>query len=280
MTTMLWEFPEVLLFRIVSYVAGPTERATVICRQLAPLCVASSLLLKREESPLWSAILKHDYGAQLNERADKRSSKRLKQSHLQRIRDAHKMARDNTEIAYYHLSELCMTNNGLSRARLCSLLEEYGATRRINRLTSTGGTFLVECCRARHVREATILKCVQELVDTRGALANLATSEQPPNTLTALCVASARAMPTVVRYLLRQGANPLVKSTGRFRLFKKARRTVKCTNATPLEFARTIRAAEEKEGATDSDLSDLNKVIRLLESTPSEATSASAGDLV
>jgi hypothetical protein len=83
-----------------------------------------------------------------------------------------------------------------------------------------------------------------------------------------------------VRYLLRQGANPLVKSTGRFRLFKKARRTVKCTNATPLEFARTIRAAEEKEGATDSDLSDLNKVIRLLESTPSEATSASAGDLV
>lgn len=263
--TTLWELPEVLIFRIVTYIAGPTERATVVCHKLAPLCVASSLLLKREESPLWTGILKHDYGAQLNERINKRSSKRLKQSLLQRVRDAHKMARDNTEIAYYHLSELCTSNNGLTRKKLCSLLDEFGAQPRINRLTSTGGTFLVECCRARHVREATILKCVQELVEHRGALVDLATSEQFPLSLTPLCVASARAMPSVVQYLLQRGADRCLKSTGRFRLYKKTRRTVKCTNATPLQFATAILEAEREEGATDSDVSDLNKVIRLLE---------------
>ncbi|KAI2513420.1 hypothetical protein MHU86_894 [Fragilaria crotonensis] len=264
--TALWELPEVLLFHIVTYVAGPTERASVACHQLAPLCSASSLLLQREESPLWSAILKQDYGALLNERANKRSSKRLKQSHLQRVRDAHKMTRDNAEIAYYHLSELCMLNgtkNGLSRTKLASILQEFGAQPRINRWTSTGGTFLVECCRARHVRESTILKCVQELVERNGACVHMTTREAMPQT--PLCVASARAMPSVVRYLLKHGADPWTRSSGRFRLYKKARRTVSCTNATPLEFAVTIRDAEKEEGATNADLVDLNKVIRLLE---------------
>ena len=264
--TALWDLPEVLLFHIVTYVAGPTERASVACRQLAPLCRASSLLLQREESPLWSAILKQDYGALLNERANKRSSKRLKQSHLQRVRDAHKMTRDNAEIAYYHLSELCMLNatkNGLSRTKLASILQEFGAQPRINRWTSAGGTFLVECCRARHVRESTILKCVQELVERYGACVDMATREALPQT--PLCVSSARAMPTVVRYLLKHGVDPWTRSSGRFRLYKKARRTVSCTNATPLEFALTIRDAEKEEGATNADLVDLNKVIRLLE---------------
>lgn len=264
--TALWELPEVLLFHIVSYAAGPTERASVVCHQLAPLCIASSLLLRREESPLWSAILMQDYGAQLNERANKRSSKRLKQSHLQRVRDAHRMTRDNAEIAYFHLSELCMVNgakNALSRTRLASIIHEFGAQPRINRWTSTGGTFLVECCRARHVRESTILKCVEELVERHGASVHLTTREA--SSQTPLCVASARAMPSVVRYLLRHGANPWTTSTGRFRLYKKARRTVSCTNATPLEFAVTIRNAEKEERATEADLVDLNKVIKLLE---------------
>jgi hypothetical protein len=264
----LWELPEVLLFQIISYVSGPTQRARVVCHQVGTLCKAShNALLKNYSSPLWSAILKQDYGAQLNELSSKRSSKRLKQSHLQRVRDAHKMTKDNTEIAYYYLTEMCIGSSkkaGLSRTKLSSLLEEYGPHLRINHLTSTGGTFLVECCRARNVRESAILRCVEELVERRGAVVNLPTNEQPPNSLTALCVASARAMPSVTKYLLQKGADPSLTSTGRFRLYTRPRRTVRCTDATPLEFASQIRSAEKQEGASDVELKDLDKVIRLL----------------
>lgn len=270
----VWELPEVLLFHVVSYVDGPTKRATVVCHQLAPLCQSSSkVILKNELSPLWSAILKHDYGAQLNERAGRRSSKRLKQTHLQRVRDAHKMARDNTEIAYHYLSELCA--RGLTRAALASLIEEYGAQNRINRLTRTGGTFLVECCRARHVKESTILKCVQLLVETYGASVDVAICEQPPKTLTPLCCAAARAMPTVVKYLLNKGADPSIQSTGRFRLYKRPRKTANCVETTALGFAQIISTEEMKHGATASELKELRKVICLLETAEA---SFSTGD--
>lgn len=266
----VWELPEVLLFHMVSFMAGPTERATVICHQLAPLCIASKTsLLENELSPLWSAILKHDYGAKLNERADKRSSKRLKQSHLQRVRDAHKMNRDNAEIAYFYLTELT-NSGGLTRQKLASLIAEYGAQTRINRLTSTGGTFLVECCRARKIKESTILRCVEELVDRLGADVDLGVNEsiwgESPREkpLTALCVASARGMPTIVKYLLKHRADPMITSTGRFRLYKRPRRSIKCVDKSPLDFAETILAAELEEGATKQDVKELKKVVALL----------------
>lgn len=270
----IWELPEVLLFHTLSFMAGPTERVTVICHQLAPLCAASktSLLSNNgEQSPLWSAILKHDYGVKLNERADKRSSKRLKQSPLQRVRDAHKNTRDNAEIAYYYLTELTSTG-GLTRQKLTSLIHEYGAQTRINRLTSTGGTFLVECCRARKVKESTILRCVEELVDRWGADVDLGVNEsiwgESPleKPLTALCVAAAKGMPAIVKYLLERGADRRITCTGRFRLYQRPSRSIKCVAKTPLEFAETMHAAELEEGATKSGMKELRKVMALLRS--------------
>lgn len=267
MSINLWELPEEILFQIISFAAGPTHRAFLICHRLGRLCRVARKTFLNESSPIWDALLVEDYGVSKAHGVTKRSSKRLRQSCVQRVRDAHLMVKDNTEIAYFYLSEACVSTgkDKLSRRRLCGLLEEYGPHLRINSRISTGGTFLVECCRARHVKESVILKCVQELVEQQNARVNLSSSETPPHKLTALCVASARGMPTIVRYLLKVGASPGIRCTGRFRLYKRARRTVKCTDSLPLDFARTIRDAEQAEGASENDLRDLNKCIKLLE---------------
>jgi hypothetical protein len=83
-------------------------------------------------------------------------------------------------------------------------------------------------------------------------------------TNTALCVAAARGMATVVKYLLSKGADQSIPCTGRFRLYTQLRRTVKCTHATPIEFAEKIRSEESAEGASEDDLKDLTKIIQYL----------------
>lgn len=267
MTSQLWlffEIPEALLFHIFSFVSGPTQRVTVVCR-LATLCKASRKILSNEDSSLWSVILQQDYG--VSGTLDKRrSSKRLKQSCLQQVRRAHQLTHDNTEIAYYYLTELCSMSkkNKLSRNSLCRLLQEYGPHLRINQLTNTGGTFLVECCRARHVKECTILRCVEELVENWGACPDIGTNESSQCQLTALSVASARGMPTVVKYLLKKKATIKIRGTGRFRLQSNARKTISCQNATPLDFAANMRKAELKEGAARESVKDLESVLRIL----------------
>ena len=81
---------------------------------------------------------------------------------------------DNTEIFFFYLSELVHSaakSGCLTKAKLRGLLAEYGPIR-VNRVVSSGGLCLVELCRAHHVREATLLACVQELVQHHGALVN------------------------------------------------------------------------------------------------------------
>lgn len=265
-TIAFWDLPEVLVYQIISFSAGPTHRAHVVCHQLTALCKSARSTLS-ETNAIWDAILNSDYGVAdvSHSRTRKRISQRLKQSHLQRVRDAHLMIKDNTEIAYFYLSEMCIASSKkacLSKARLSSLIDEYGPHLRLNHLVSSGGSFLVEVCRARHVKEAIILKCAEELLERRNMNVNLVTNE--PAHITALCVAAARGMSTVVKYLLSKGADQNIPCSGRFRLYTQSRRSVKCLNATPMEFAKTIRTEEIAEGASENDLSDLNKTIQHL----------------
>ena len=242
-------------------------------------------------SLLWDAVLQEDYGVheeeatqlqntnhhrskrrcssritQLQERP-RRACKRLRRSPVHRVRDAHLLIKDHTEIAFYYLTE--MTNSSkqkLSKTSLVRLLEEYGPHLRINMIVSSGGLYLVEVCRARHVKEQVILKCVKELIEERGALVNLATQESESSRQTALCVAAVRAMPTVVQYLLQHGADPSVLSSGRFRLHTQPKKTLHCRSVTPLAFAQAMHQAERDVGASEQDLRCLKKCIRLLES--------------
>lgn len=149
---------------------------------------------------------------------------------------------DNTEIAFFYLSEMgSLARGGLTKAKLRGLLEEYGPIR-TNNVVSSGGVFLVELCRARKVRESVILACVQEMVSSHGALVDKATRESERCRETPLCVAAARGMPTVVNYLLQQGASPELRSSGRFRLHHVPKRTLARTHVRPLEFAQASKS--------------------------------------
>jgi hypothetical protein len=275
-----WELPDVLIFHIVSFIAAPTHRAATICHQLAPLCreAYNHLLLLQDESSssiLWGTILKEDYGTVSEDpRKTHRASKQLRQTTVHRVRNAHMLINENTEIAFFYLTGLvtCSTGFGhrkskkLSLCEMNRLLDEYGPNLRMNKPMSTGGVFLVEVCRARHVAEKVVLKCVQALVERRGALIALQTEESKTSTQTALCVASVRGMPTVVKYLLiENNANRDICCSGRFARHTNARKTLRCVNKTPLEFAQAMKHAELEAGSCEIALKRLNRCIRLLQ---------------
>ena len=267
-----------ILYHIVGFAAPPTHRANVLCHQIAILCRdARKMILEDERSvALWGAVLAGDYGigdksqSGNHQKKQRRSCKRLRRSPCHQVRDAHKLMKDNTEIAFFYLSELAhagsKSKEGLTRRSLISILHTYGPYLRFNNPVSSGGTYLVEVCRARHVKEGIILKCVEELVEHHGCLLDVPTAEAKNSHLTALCVAAVRGMPTVVRYLLQKGASPDELCSGRFRLATNARKSVRCTQATPLEFGTTMRQSELEHGATTADLTNLDKCIQLLSS--------------
>lgn len=272
MTTFaIWELPDVLLYHIGKFIAPPTERSSFFCHKVAVLNKAcyKSILEEEKSVVLWDLILAGDYGVNPNRRdSQRRKSKRLKRCPVDQVRDAHKLLKDNTEIAYFYLWEVSSTTagKGLTRSTLRGILNEYGPNLMINKTLSSGGTFLVEVCRARNVNKITVLHCVQELVEQRGALVNLRTNESSNSSLTALCVAAARGMPKVVEYLLSKAASPEITCSARFRLSTNSRKSLRCVG-TPLEFASAMLDAEKLEGATNQDLVDLTLCIKLLAKT-------------
>jgi hypothetical protein len=265
----IWCLPDVVLFKIVSFAAAPTHRATLLCHTIAPLCSAAFKAILEEEhsAHIWDMVLKEDYGAKnaddSHSKVQRRACKRLKRSPVHRVRDAHLLLKDNTEIAYFYLSELVnASTKQLTKARLCGIFNEYGPHLRVNHLVSNGGVFLVEVCRTKQIKEAVVLKCVQELVEHWGAHVDVRTNESLCSKLTALCVASVRAMPSVVQYLLEKGSSRDIQSSGRFRLSCNPKKSVRCVDATPLEFAQAMLKAEKENGA--NDLTGLLKCIKLL----------------
>mmetsp|Transcript_34375 Transcript_34375/g.38652 ORF Transcript_34375/g.38652 Transcript_34375/m.38652 type:complete len:192 (+) Transcript_34375:108-683(+) len=188
----------------------------------------------------------------------------------------------NTEMAYSMIGELTSYSssssssskkNSLTKHKMVQILNEYGPHLMLNRTMASGGNFLVEICRCRHSSVTTILRCVQELV-RRGAseVVNRATYESRSSSLTALCVASVRGMPQVVKYLLSimhtsNSAVPDIHCSGRFRLQTNPKKTMQCLHATPLEFSETMRKAEQEAGATNQELKALEQCITLLKGT-------------
>ena len=269
----IWELPEVLLYHIACFAAPRTYRAAFLCQKIAPLCKLSCKSLMEEEKSvgLWDEVLSGDYGVEQYGKTNRggstrRSCKRLRRCPIEQVRDAHKLLKDNTEIAYYHVWELAYSNqkNSLTKSKLCGILNEYGPNLMINRKMSSGGTFLVEVCRSKNTTQNSILLCVQELVEHRGASVDIPNNESANSFLTALCVAAVRGMPKVVEYLLNRGASKHIQCSARFRLFIKKSKYLRCTRATPIEFAQQMMDAEKAEGATDQDVRDLRRCIELL----------------
>ena len=265
----IWTLPDVLLYHICEFAAPITERASILCHKIAPLNKASHKAILEEEksSTLWDLVLTGDYGVGSDvHRRTQRASKRLKRNPVEKAREAHITLKRNTEIAHFYLTEHCNSSSKtkcLTRARLRGLIDEYGPHLMFNKGISSGGTFLVEVCRAKNVPKATILQCVQELVEKHGALVDQKTSEASNSSLTPIAVAAVRGLPNVVKYLLSKGANPDIECSGRFILSINYRKSLRCIG-TAGQFAKKMLDAEFEEGATFQDLRDLKQCVELL----------------
>mmetsp|Transcript_11004 Transcript_11004/g.16645 ORF Transcript_11004/g.16645 Transcript_11004/m.16645 type:complete len:347 (+) Transcript_11004:1325-2365(+) len=232
-------------------------------------------------------------------RTQRRSSKRLRRTTAKEdVIHAHLVLRDQTEMALQEVAEIAIfkTPHTLSLARLRSILKTYGPNVKVNQRSAIGGTFLVDCTRARHIKESVILSCVKELIEKYGASPYIPALEQGKrrtsssnkgnnnsnssatsstgnsNTLPPLVIAAARGMPSVVKYLLthddEEGTLMSMEGTSRFRLFTNAKKSI-CGTYTPLQFAQKMKEAEIENGANiQTDLKSLNQCIRLLSSTP------------
>ncbi|KAL7566441.1 hypothetical protein ACA910_000921 [Epithemia clementina (nom. ined.)] len=282
---VLWELPHEVLFLVVSYAAGPTRRASLICHKLGHLCRDAKQAFVDNESraaTLWHIVLREDYKGLSSAGEDgvkginRRSCKRLRKSVLQQVENAHKLIKDRTEIAFFYTSEICSgvsASGNLTKTKLCKVMDEYGPHLRINEVVSSGGLLLVEVCRARNTTENCILNCVKELIERYGAHPDPRTNEANNSQLTALCVGAVRGMSKVVAYLLEKNADTRTKSSGRFRLYtqearcmgrRKSNRSLRCDNVTPLEFATAMREAEANTGATTISLKGIDRCIKLL----------------
>ena len=205
-------------------------------------------------------------------------------------------------MALQELADLAIskTPHPLSLARLRGILNTYGPNLNINQRSAIGGTFLVDVVRARCVKESVILSCVKELIEvyhaspyvpaTEGAqyqklkqrCSSNNKSKVVGNLLPPLVVASARGMPSIVKYLLsyenekrgnrKHEMNNNVyevisiqddEGSSRFRLFTNPKKSI-CGTHTPLKFALKMKEAELEQGASESDLRSLNQCIRLL----------------
>mmetsp|Transcript_35178 Transcript_35178/g.105053 ORF Transcript_35178/g.105053 Transcript_35178/m.105053 type:complete len:295 (-) Transcript_35178:1167-2051(-) len=279
--SLFLNLPEVILYSVLTFVAPPTDRAAALCHRVAPLNSAHHRAVESRWDILWSAIRDNEYGCLHGQNsssggssgtAPRRASKRLRRTPKDQVRDAHTLLLDNTKIAHFALSEMAHSSRtSLTLARLRWMFREYGPVLRVNQRADIGGTFLIKCCRARYVEERAVLRCVRELVERHGALPDVASAVTVPGRsggkgdygLTPLCVAAARGMPSLAKYLLKIGASPVVEATGRFRLFSNPGRSIFGTY-TPLGFARAMKAKELENGASDSDLRSLNECIKAL----------------
>ena len=284
----LSDLPDEILHKVFTYIAeSPSYVGPCICYQLRPLSKKWRGDLDSGRSNLWSLATgdlsldywrptrggrsettlsddHHDDAAAVvlqksgkrpkNNTATRRSARIQPASPLERYKHAYNLLMSRTETALLELTEhVHSSKKPLSFSIMKKILKEFSPIA-INRRVRTGGTFMVEVCRSRHVQESVILKCVKLLIEEHGANPNVPSAEvgqglASTTTLTlgkrsaassevtcytssqgrelyAIVIAAARAMPSVVKYLLScRNIDPTLKGSSRFRLFSKISET-------------------------------------------------------
>ena len=281
---LIISLPDDVFYNTLLCIEHPIGVAAIVCKSIAPLCSETRAFVNNDSSSLWEHILGGFYlnsggtssVSAYRARTQRRSSKRLRQTTAKDdVIHAHYVLRDQTEMALQEVADMAISKSPkpLSLARLRGVLTNYGPSLNINQRSAIGGTFLVDCCRARCIKESVILACVKELVEKYNASAEVPATEgssyqkvtkKKHNTLPALVVAAARGMPTVTRYLLQASPTSVFTlGTSRFRLFMNPKKSISAT-LTPLQFAEKMKEAELENGATERQLPLLRQCIRIL----------------
>lgn len=261
-TLQLWmDLPETVLYKILEYAADGTGKVGVLLK-LSRLCkTVHHAVNKKYWEALWSIILQQQYGSTApfmispvsTTPTSPRTSKRVKRSlhPMEAVRMAHMGLCIQTDDAHAALVNYANSEDEpLSLTRLRTILTNRPVL--VNRRSSySGRTFLHACCAADYVNEGVVLRCIQYLMEHHGADPNLpCAGESPLANPPPLFFAISRVMPSVIKALLRGGADQDAQVTGRFRLVSNPSQTFSGT-FTPLEFAHKLR---EEEGSQDNSL--------------------------
>ena len=111
-----------------------------------------------------------------NTTATRRSARIQPASPLERYKHAYNLLMSRTETALLELTEhVHSSKKPLSFSIMKKILKEFSPIA-INRGVRTGGTFLVEVCRSRHVQEL-VIKCVKLLIEEHGGNPNVPSAE-------------------------------------------------------------------------------------------------------
>jgi hypothetical protein len=257
------------IYDILCFVAMPIERSHVLCFIFSLLSRDINSRVEADDE-LWSHVLTEYTTPDATHVPSSRNSKRLRKTVKDRVSREHGALCERTAHSHYLLTEMVHSSeSALSLSRLRSLFPRRGPSLRVNQRANVGGTFLVEVCRARFVEEKVILRCVKELIEVYGAHPDVSSGAGPGpqgvGGLTPLCIAAARGMVTVVKYLIGPGVNASkdLKGEGRFRLFGDQRRSVS-GSFTPLMWSEAMLDAELKTGLSDDDLLPLRRCVRIL----------------
>uniref|UniRef100_A0A7S3VCE0 F-box domain-containing protein n=1 Tax=Chaetoceros debilis TaxID=122233 RepID=A0A7S3VCE0_9STRA len=185
--------PDVVFYKILCFVDNPHHTSVVVAQQITPLCKAARSYTECDS--LWESILGGFYNSNSDSnnssdtsssasasasakanayraRTQRRSSKRLRRTTAKEdCIHAFLNLRDQTEMCLQEVADMAIskTPHPLTLARLRSSIHNYGPILNINQRSAIGGTLLVDCCRARCIRESVILACVRELVCVYGA---------------------------------------------------------------------------------------------------------------
>lgn len=259
------ELSPALLYKIVQYVAPPTRRACVLSYQLASICTAMDYSIHVKQPELWYLVLREEYQHENQDHnpcaGSPRSKRRriLQQQHqetsncsLQMVKEAHTLRCHQTDDAHVALATMAESSSmaPLTMTRLRALLSRSKIL--IHRRSPTGRTFLQACCAA-DIDEGTLLRCVRCLIEEYGADPNQwTTAESPYADRPVLFFAIARAMPSVVHYLVFSAkASVTIQVTGRLRGVSSVEKAADHAAAvvegtfTPLSFARSLLCAEQ-----------------------------------
>ena len=187
----LTDLPEDLFYHVLEFVELPSRIAPFLCTTINLVCNDVNTCVQRNDQ-LWEIIL-YGYGvAQKDPQGrsqshnnnhhhhakKRRISKRLIKSYKEQVISIHKNICNQTEFALQALSEHIMSKRDpLSLSKLRSILSYYGPNLNINQRSAIGATFLVDCCRARHVEERVILSCLKLLINKHHAQPNVPSVE-------------------------------------------------------------------------------------------------------
>lgn len=121
-------------------------------------------------------------------------------------------------------------------------------------------TILMEICKARGIREATLVQCAKHMLSTMHADVNARPSSA--HACTPLIIASCRGLPKLVELFLAHGADVHVRGEGRFRVGSTSK-TIFGTH-TAREWTETLLAAEQANEVLAKDREPLERVRKLL----------------